>query len=161
MSSGTGKKSLCTRRQIDTMLLDDDEFNYDDEDGINAEDECVRTLKQDMRDRNGRGIQTNESDTDDSNDEDPMDDVPAEMRVAIEDKGLNLDVSCGHMKNIVSRVIENVGGTPVVPTCEKNSSHSKNTTAEGAAVYILQRKKDALNCYLRTCCMRLGGEIMM
>lgn len=29
------------------------------------------------------------------------------------------------------------------------------------AAFILQRKRDALNCYLRTCCMRLSEEIVM
>lgn len=33
--------------------------------------------------------------------------------------------------------------------------------ADGRAAYILQRKRDALNCYLRTCCMRLAPDIVV
>ena len=31
----------------------------------------------------------------------------------------------------------------------------------GAGLPLCSRRRDALNCYLRTCCMRLAGDIVM
>ena len=34
-------------------------------------------------------------------------------------------------------------------------------TMQDRVAFITERKRDALNCYLRTCCMRLAGDIIM
>lgn len=59
------------------------------------------------------------------------------------------------MQNIIDGEIRSAQATG---TC---SREDRTGTLEDRTKFILQRKRDALNCYLRTCCMRLADDIIL
>lgn len=54
-----------------------------------------------------------------------------------------------HLRSIIDEGVREAGGGPQLPTVQDR------------VAFIVERRRDALNCYLRTCCMRLAGDIVM
>lgn len=165
--------SLSQQARIDSMLLDDDEFNYDDNDQDDDQDDDDQESKRDTQEPNTHqhdddssasdSDDTGESDKSggDESEEDPMEGIPSSTQKIVRNNSLNGmggRSGRGYMKSVLNSEIQRVGG---VTGGNSGNSIGIATSTEGAAVYILQRKRDAMNCYLRTCCMRLAGEIMM
>ena len=59
-------------------------------------------------------------------------------------------IMTGHLKAIIDTSYANDTGTNTTKT------HTMDKVE-----FMLQRKRDALNCYLRTACMRVSGDLIV
>jgi hypothetical protein len=84
-----------------------------------------------------------------------------------DEEGGGFTLSTPHMRAIINTAFQEAAGggssapAPPFPQGAQGAQAVVVPSIQDRVAFIVQRRRDALNCYLRTCCMRLSDDIVM